>query len=132
VWRSFGHVALNFQGNETCRVNRVGVDRDLSGRGAARAEVAQGTPSQSRISPNILVYEDNCSNALGRNRIPDEYSPGIKRSCTHLGSPIRLESRGTRRLTPQTEEDSGGGGVSSAGAFALGGLRQSTGLDCLR
>ena len=32
--------------------------RDLSGRGAARAEDAQGTPTQSHISPSILVYED--------------------------------------------------------------------------
>jgi len=31
---------------------------DLSGRGTARAEDAQGTPTQSHISPSILVYED--------------------------------------------------------------------------
>jgi len=31
---------------------------DLSGRGAAREEVAQGTPTQSHILPSILVYED--------------------------------------------------------------------------
>ena len=30
----------------------------LSGRGAARAEDAQGTPTQSHISPSLLVYED--------------------------------------------------------------------------
>ena len=37
-----------------------------SGRGAARAEDAQGTPTQSHISPSILVYEDNrpCSWSL--------------------------------------------------------------------
>jgi hypothetical protein len=29
------------------------------GRGTTRAEVAQGTPTQSHISPNIPVYEDN-------------------------------------------------------------------------
>ena len=29
-----------------------------SGRGAARAEDAQGTPTQSHISPSILEYED--------------------------------------------------------------------------
>jgi len=34
-----------------------GVDR-LSGRGAARAEDAQGTPTQSHISTSILVYQD--------------------------------------------------------------------------
>ena len=30
----------------------------MSGRGAARAEDAQGTPTQSRVSPSILAYED--------------------------------------------------------------------------
>ena len=30
----------------------------INGRGASRAENAQGTPSQSHISPSILVYED--------------------------------------------------------------------------
>ena len=30
----------------------------LSGRGTARAEDAQGTPTQSHISPSILVYEE--------------------------------------------------------------------------
>ena len=29
-----------------------------SGRGAARAEDAQGTPTQSHVSPSILVYEE--------------------------------------------------------------------------
>jgi len=32
--------------------------RDLSGRGAARAKDAQGTPTQSHISPSVLAYED--------------------------------------------------------------------------
>jgi len=31
----------------------------LSGRGTTRAEDVQGTPTQSHISPSILVYEDN-------------------------------------------------------------------------
>ena len=31
--------------------------RDLSGRGAARAEGAQGTPIKRLVSPSILVYE---------------------------------------------------------------------------
>ena len=30
----------------------------LSGRGTTRAEDAQGTPTQSHISPSILVYEE--------------------------------------------------------------------------
>ena len=33
-----------------------------SGRGAARAEHAQGKPTQSLIFPSILVYEDNSIN----------------------------------------------------------------------
>ena len=31
---------------------------DFYGRGAARAEDAQGTPTQSHISPSIVVYEE--------------------------------------------------------------------------
>jgi len=31
---------------------------DLSGRGTTRAEDAQVTPTQSRVSPSILVYEE--------------------------------------------------------------------------
>ena len=31
---------------------------EFSGRGAARAEDAQGTPTQSHISPSVLVYEE--------------------------------------------------------------------------
>ena len=36
-----------------------GLVGSTDGRGAARAEDAQGTPTQSHISPSILVYEDN-------------------------------------------------------------------------
>jgi len=44
-----------------------------SGRGAARAEGAQGTPTQSHISPSIPVYEDyedlpSSPTASGRSR----------------------------------------------------------------
>ena len=39
---------------------------DFSGRCAARAEDAQGTPTQSHISPSILVYEDNNNNKRAR------------------------------------------------------------------
>ena len=37
------------------RIRQSGPDY---GRGAARAEDAQGTPNQSHLSPSILVYED--------------------------------------------------------------------------
>ena len=48
---------------ETCSLarslNKTLIDsQDLSGRGAARAEEAQETPTQSHVSPSILVYED--------------------------------------------------------------------------
>ena len=33
-------------------------DKLRVGRGAVRAEDAQGTPAQSHISPSILVYEE--------------------------------------------------------------------------
>ena len=38
--------------------NEAAIPTRCSGRGAARAENAQGTPIQSHISPRILVYED--------------------------------------------------------------------------
>ena len=34
------------------------IDSGLVGRGTGRAEDAQGTPTQSNVSPSILVYED--------------------------------------------------------------------------
>ena len=35
-----------------------------SGRGTTRAEDAQGTPTQSHISPSILVYEEQLAHVL--------------------------------------------------------------------
>jgi len=40
--------------------------RDLSGRGAARADDDQETTFQSRISASMLVYEDNLGVAYGK------------------------------------------------------------------
>ena len=37
-----------------------------SGRGTTRAEDAQGTPTQSHLSPNILASEDNIRPTLNR------------------------------------------------------------------
>ena len=43
-----------------------------SERGTARAEDAQGTPTQSHISPSILVYEDSTVSAVPtRVRVPE-------------------------------------------------------------
>jgi len=41
-------------------------DRAMTGRGTARSEDAQGTPTQSHISPNVLVYEDERSPPQGK------------------------------------------------------------------
>jgi len=39
----------------------------ISGKGAARAEDAQGTPTQSHISPSILVYEHKTGSTVYQN-----------------------------------------------------------------
>ena len=48
--------------------------RVIAGRGATRAEDAQGTPTQSHISPSILVYEgylgDGRVRGDGRAQVP--------------------------------------------------------------
>ena len=41
------------------RAGYLGVKSQHVSRGTARAEDAQGTPTQSHISPSIPVYEDN-------------------------------------------------------------------------
>ena len=44
----------------------AGLVGSISGRGAARAKDAEGTPTQSHISPSILVYEEkNTAKPLG-------------------------------------------------------------------
>jgi len=58
IWHtapSYCFTSMNDSKNSTLSLM---IPRDLSGRGAARAEDAQGTPDQSHISPSILVYED--------------------------------------------------------------------------
>ena len=51
---------MDADGDERLRIGLVGstVLRSLHGRGATRAEDAQGTPAQSHTSLSILVYED--------------------------------------------------------------------------
>ena len=51
-------------GNDCIKMNIKVVDSGLvgsadSGRGTTRAEDAQGTPTESHLSPSMLVYEDN-------------------------------------------------------------------------
>ena len=67
MWRNTAEGGTS-DGNETLFQNRKlslnpkvvsRHDRLRCGRGTARAEDAQGTPTQSRIPPSILVYEDN-------------------------------------------------------------------------
>ena len=62
IWSRY---VQNLNPNETLELQRVEWsclrinDRlRLVGRGTVRAEDAQGTPTQSHISPSILVYED--------------------------------------------------------------------------
>jgi len=45
-----------------------------SGRGTTKAEDAQGTPTQSHISPSILVYEDKLAllGTLSESALPSE------------------------------------------------------------
>ena len=53
--------------------------RDLSGRGAARAENAQGKPDQSHISPSILAYEDNCQGCITQySKVDYKLGCGVK------------------------------------------------------
>jgi len=53
---------LRFNLNQNVRGASSGIplpsEEGTTGRGAARADDAQGTPTQSHISPSILVYED--------------------------------------------------------------------------
>jgi len=65
------------------------IDSGLVGRGTTRAEDAQGTPDQSRISPNILVYEDEF------NVSP---APGLDSEADHRGRQ-REQRQGLRSKT---------------------------------
>jgi hypothetical protein len=47
------------------------IDSRLAGRGAARADDAQGTPTQSHVSPSILAYEDQRTPAIAANGTTD-------------------------------------------------------------
>jgi hypothetical protein len=42
------------------RLSRAWYPSTPSGRGTTRAQDAQGTPTQSQISPSVLVYENYC------------------------------------------------------------------------
>ena len=58
-----------------------------SGRGATRADDAQGTPTQSYMSPSILVHEDNeqsPSTPQRRGRREPLYKEEVQESCFTL------------------------------------------------
>ena len=74
-----------------------------AGKGAARAEDAQGTPTQSHISPAILVYEDK--------RLPVGAGVHVTETYTHLPN-IRA-------------------GAADAHAADSGGLRHES-VNCFR
>ena len=46
------------------RVVRPLTSWDLSGRGTTRAEETHGTPTQSHMSPNFLVFEDEFTSQI--------------------------------------------------------------------
>ena len=55
------------------------------GRGAARAEDAQGTPTQSHISPRILVYKQEVTPGFRRDPNPSKpLSPLTQEHCLTL------------------------------------------------
>ena len=62
---------------------------DLFGRGTMRAEDAQETPTQSRISPSILVHENESmilggTHQIAKSRFSEEIPQGKKMSKCHL------------------------------------------------
>ena len=59
----------------------------VSGRGAARAEDAQGTPTQSHISPSILVYEDNVETNSTRGELGYPKPPASRKSSESFSAP---------------------------------------------
>jgi len=76
-----------------------------SGRGTTRAEDAQGTPTQSHISPSILVYEENPGNRQEPrgtgplfpnkgNPHPKDPSPHTLNTKTRAVSPSHVRFRG--------------------------------------
>ena len=82
------------------RLTRRGTthSRDLSGRGAARAEDAQGTPTQSHISPSILVYEDTirvevCGSGEARGRLGAGSRMGRPSVLTRSVSGVHVNTR---------------------------------------
>ena len=54
----------------------ISLESYISGRGTARADNTQGTPTQIHISPSILVYEDKkvIWGEAGRERVRMEQS----------------------------------------------------------
>ena len=57
-----------------------------TGRGTTRAKVAQGTPTQSHVSPSILVYEENDVGVI-LDRI--DWVPQVV--FLHSGKPCRVQ-----------------------------------------
>jgi len=79
-----------------CR-RAYGLFCSLSGRGTTRAEDAQGTPTQSHISPSILVYEDE-SRRCSRDTYPGSYITKYTsiRRLNHIMHTSPIEVRGSR------------------------------------
>ena len=65
---------------------------DLSGRGAASTEDAQGTPTQSHISPSILVYAN-------KGHLPEKRLKPRPESGVFMPSSLDSGLGGTRGAT---------------------------------
>ena len=62
-------VSLNFRIERNKEAEDTRARSQPGGEARSRAEAAPGTPSQSHISPRILVYEDHIWVVMGRTRI---------------------------------------------------------------
>ena len=79
-------------------------DRLRSGRGTTRAEDAQGTPTQSHVSPSILVFADHYE-GLG---------------CSSLGWGLGFGAEGSDMMGWAVKKEGGGEGLLHLPCTLLG------------
>ena len=78
-----------------------------SGRGAAKADGAQGTPAKSHISPRIPVYEDEDAARMLETVTPPE-GVGLERERARARERERERERGRKREREREREGGGG------------------------
>ena len=92
----------------------------VSGRGSTRAEDAQGTPTQSHISPSILVYEDYFMPSSPRDPNLCVCLAGLRINRLSFKVQSNTEGEGIRPSNPPVSRTEAGGTlgrVASSGAF---------------